>query len=235
MEQQRRHGPRVMGAPEQTPRLQTSHGWVFDGFRLDRRDERLWRGQEVLPLHPKSFAVLCCLLTQAGQLVTKDQILEAVWPEIAVSEAVLHVAIQELRRALGDRARTPRLMETVHGRGYRFIAPVSTLMAPSGPETEEAPRAVFHVQSPAALCGAGRGPDPAVAVVDRGASRQAPGRGHRWGTGIGKTALINAFVTQVSALEDLRVGHGQCVESYGAGEAYLPSFGGWYDGQLVGG
>jgi DNA-binding winged helix-turn-helix (wHTH) protein len=125
MEQQRRHEPHDMRAPEQTLRLQASHGWAFDGFRLDRRDERLWRGHEILPLHPKSFAVLCCWLTQAGRLVTKDQILEAVWPETAVSEAVLHVAIQELRRVLGDRARTPRLIQTVHGRGYRFMAPVS--------------------------------------------------------------------------------------------------------------
>jgi DNA-binding winged helix-turn-helix (wHTH) protein len=52
---------------------------------------------------------------------------------------VLHVAIQELRRVLGDRARTPRLIETVRGRGYRFRAPVSALVAPSGSETEEAP------------------------------------------------------------------------------------------------
>jgi len=87
MEQQRRHGPNGVGAPERTPRLQASHGWAFEGFRLDRRDERLWHSHEVVPLHPKSFAVLCCLLTQAGQLVTKDQILQAVWPETAVGEA----------------------------------------------------------------------------------------------------------------------------------------------------
>jgi tetratricopeptide (TPR) repeat protein len=100
MEQQWRHGTHVMGAPEQTPRLRPPHGWVFDGFRLDRRDERLWRGHEILPLHSKSFAVLCCLLTQAGRLVTKDQILEAVWPETAVSEERGHQAYA--LRLLGD-------------------------------------------------------------------------------------------------------------------------------------
>jgi DNA-binding winged helix-turn-helix (wHTH) protein len=89
--------------------MQASHCLVFDAFRLDLHDERLWRGQEVIHLHPKTFAVLCCLVTQAGQLVTKDALLVAVWPETAVSESVVTVAIRELRRMLGDRARTPGL------------------------------------------------------------------------------------------------------------------------------
>jgi DNA-binding winged helix-turn-helix (wHTH) protein/tetratricopeptide (TPR) repeat protein len=213
-----------MRAPEQTPRLQASHGWVFDGFRLDRHDERLWRDQEVLPLHPKSFAVLCCLLTQAGRLVTKDQILEAVWPETAVSEAVLHVAIQELRRVLGDRARTPRLIETVHGRGYRFMAPVSALVALSGPETEEAPPRVPSSTFSRPPHFVGR--DAALAQLAQWWTAASQGRRQvgiiAGEAGIGKTALVDAFVAQASAVEDLRVGHGQCVESYGAGEPYLP-------------
>jgi DNA-binding winged helix-turn-helix (wHTH) protein/tetratricopeptide (TPR) repeat protein len=224
MERQRRHEPHEVRAPEQTLRLQASHGWAFEGFRLDRHDERLWRGQEILPLHPKSFAVLCCLLTQAGQLVTKDQILEAVWPETAVSEAVLHVAIRELRRVLGDGARRPRLIETVHGRGYRFMVPVSTLVAPSGPETEEAPGRVpsSTFRRPPNFVGR----DAALAQLARWWTAALQGK-RQLGIiagepGIGKTALVDAFVAQVSAGEDLRVGHGQCVESYGAGEPYLP-------------
>src|SRR6266436_9125395 len=104
--------------------MQASHGFVFDEFQLDLHDERLWRGQEVLHLHPKTFAVLCCLVTQAGQLVTKDALLETVWPETVVSEAVVTVAMHALRRVLGDQAHMPRFIETVHGRGYRFVAPV---------------------------------------------------------------------------------------------------------------
>ena len=106
---------------------------VFGPFRLDRHDERLWRGSEVIPLPPKTFAVLCCLVTQAGQLVTKEALLEAVWPETVVSEAVVTVAMRTLRGVLGDQARTPRFIETVHGRGYRFIAPVSTIVPPERP------------------------------------------------------------------------------------------------------
>jgi DNA-binding winged helix-turn-helix (wHTH) protein len=105
--------------------MQEPQTLVFGPFCLDRHDERLWRGQEVLLLYPKSFAVLCCLVTQAGQLVTKDALLEAVWPKTAVSESALTVAIRHLGRVLGDRARTPQFIETVHRRGYRFMAPVA--------------------------------------------------------------------------------------------------------------
>ena len=105
--------------------MQEPQSLVFGPFRLDRRDERLWRGHEVIPLHPKPFAVLCCLVTQADQLVTKDALLGAVWPKTAVSESVLTAAIRHLRRVLGDRAHNPQFIQTVHGRGYRFIAPVA--------------------------------------------------------------------------------------------------------------
>jgi DNA-binding winged helix-turn-helix (wHTH) protein len=108
----------------QMPGEAEPHGWMFDAFRLDLRDERLWRGEAVIHLNPKAFAVLRCLVSQAGQLVTKDALLETVWPETAVSESVLQVAIRELRRAVGDSGRTQQVIQTVHGRGYRFIAAV---------------------------------------------------------------------------------------------------------------
>lgn len=114
----------------QTPALQVVPCWEFDVFRVDLRDERLWRGTEVLPLAPKTCAVLYCLVRQAGHLVTKEALLGAVWPKTAVREAVIQVAIRQLRRALGDQAHSPRFIETVHGRGYRFIAPLRPL-APS--------------------------------------------------------------------------------------------------------
>ena len=215
-----RHGVAV---PTSVSRLQEPSAWVFDGFRVDPREARLWRGDAVLPLHAKAFAVLCCLVTQAGQLVTKDALLETVWPETAVSEAVLQVAIREVRQALGDPARTPRFIETVHGRGYRFLAPVRTVASPGGGGTGAWPRV------PAVLV---RRP-PHFVGRDAELTRLA-----QWWTtarqgtrqvgiiagepGIGKTALVDMFVAQVVAQDDLWVGHGQCVDQYGAGEAYLP-------------
>jgi DNA-binding winged helix-turn-helix (wHTH) protein/tetratricopeptide (TPR) repeat protein len=191
---------------------------------LDQREARLWCGQEVVPLHPKPFAVLCCLVTQAGQLVTKDALLEAVWPATVVHEAVLQVAIRHLRQVLGDEARTPRFIETVHGRGYRFIAPVHASAHPSGPVAMEAlssaPPLRFH--RPRHFVGR----DAALTqmmqwwTTARQGTRQV---GMIAGEpGIGKTALVEVFLAQVAASGACRVGHGQCVEPYGPGEPYLP-------------
>ena len=93
----------------------------FDDFRLDPANASLWRGQEDIHLTPKAFAVLHYLLTHHGQLVTKEQLLAVVWPDVVVGETTPAAAIKELRKALGDDAKTPRFIETVHRRGYRFI------------------------------------------------------------------------------------------------------------------
>lgn len=107
--------------------MEHQHRLAFGAFQLDLRDERLWRGGAVIRLTPKAFAVLQCLLAHSGQLVTKEILLATVWPEAVVSDGVLAAAIRELRRVLGDSARSPHYIETVHGRGYRFIAVVEPL------------------------------------------------------------------------------------------------------------
>ena len=78
----------------------------------------------MIALRPKVFAVLAYLVSHAGQLVTKEMLLDAVWPETVVTDAVLKACIRELRRDLGDTIETPRFIVTVHRRGYRFIASV---------------------------------------------------------------------------------------------------------------
>ena len=98
---------------------------IFEPFCLDVGNERLWRVQEAIHLTHKAFAVLHYLVAQAGQLVTKDEFLEVVWSQTYVGEAALAVCIREIRQALGDNPRTPRFIETVHGRGYWFIAAVT--------------------------------------------------------------------------------------------------------------
>jgi DNA-binding winged helix-turn-helix (wHTH) protein len=102
------------------------HSIVFGPFRLDLADECLWCGEEAVELRPKASAVLRYLVEHAGRLVTKEELLDAVWPETAVVEAVLKVRISELREALQDNPATPQFIETVYRRGYRFIAPLST-------------------------------------------------------------------------------------------------------------
>jgi len=104
----------------------------FGPFRLDSAERRLHGGAAVIPLRPKTFAVLEHLATRPGRLVTKEQLLAAVWPDTAVSDAVLKVCVREIRDALGDNPDDPRYVETAHRLGYRFIgqAPVTNLPAP---------------------------------------------------------------------------------------------------------
>ena len=85
-----------------------SSQWVFDHFRFDPDHACLWRDAEAIILPPKTFAVLHYLVTHPDRLVTKDELLDAVWPETAVTDAVLRVAIGALRKVLGDTAQTPR-------------------------------------------------------------------------------------------------------------------------------
>src|SRR4029453_4667011 len=97
---------------------------VFDPFSLDLANECLWKGSQAIKLRPKAFAVLHYLLQRPGQLVTKEELLNAVWPETFVGEAVLKVAIGQIREALGDDSTSPRFIETAHRRGYRFISQI---------------------------------------------------------------------------------------------------------------
>src|SRR5215510_294107 len=99
----------------------SSPQWHFADFRLDPDNACLWRGTQLVALTPKAFDVLHYLVTHPDRLVTKDTLLDTVWPETAVSEAVVRIAIGELRRALGDTAQAPRFIATMPRRGYRFV------------------------------------------------------------------------------------------------------------------
>src|SRR4029453_12321454 len=96
----------------------------FGPFRLDLATARVWRGSQALKLTAKALAVLRHLAAHPGQVVTKDELFAAVWPQTVVSDAALTVCIRELRQALGDNAQVPQYIETVHRQGYRFIAPL---------------------------------------------------------------------------------------------------------------
>ncbi len=108
------------------------HERHFSGFRLDLANEQLWRGEEEIRLRGKTFQVLRYLVARPGQLVTKKALLDGVWGEVAVSDSMPSICIAELRKALGDDPRTPSSIETVHGRGYRFIAQFRPAPASSG-------------------------------------------------------------------------------------------------------
>ena len=97
----------------------------FGPFLLDPLNAHVVRGTEKVPLTPKAFAVLHYLTEHRERLVNKKELLAALWPETVVGEGVLKASILELRKALGDNAKTPQFIETVHRRGYRFVAAVT--------------------------------------------------------------------------------------------------------------
>ena len=104
---------------------------TFGPFRLDSTNRRLHHGEQLVPLRPKTFAVLEHLTRRPGHLVTKEHLLAAVWPDTAVTDTVLKVCIREIRDALGDDPESPRYIETAHRLGYRFVGHVSTTNLPA--------------------------------------------------------------------------------------------------------
>jgi DNA-binding winged helix-turn-helix (wHTH) protein len=76
--------------------------YSFGSYRLDASAGQLRRGEEVVPLAPKAFAVLQHLADRAGQLVTKDELLSVAWADVHVGDGALKVCVREIRRALAD-------------------------------------------------------------------------------------------------------------------------------------
>jgi DNA-binding winged helix-turn-helix (wHTH) protein len=107
-------------------KMQGEQDLYFGPHRLDLEVGQLWRDQDEVKLTPKALAVLRVLVARAGQVVTKDELFQTVWPQTVVSDDALTTCILELRHALRDKAKQPRYIETVHRRGYRFIALVTT-------------------------------------------------------------------------------------------------------------
>jgi TolB-like protein/tetratricopeptide (TPR) repeat protein len=93
---------------------------TFGRYRLEPR-VGLMAGEREVRLTPKALALLSYMAARPGEVVVKEELFAAVWPEVAVSDAALVTCIQELRSALRDDARQPRYIETLHRRGYRFI------------------------------------------------------------------------------------------------------------------
>ena len=200
---------------------------LFPPFRLDPVNEQLWRGKRAIALKPKTFAVLRYLVERSGQLVMKEELLTTLWADVYVSDAVLKVCVQEIRAALKDNAKAPRFIETVHRRGYRFIAPRRTAPPVSSFE--------FRVSS---------SPLPQLATENWQLRTRLVGREaeltqlHGWlekalhgdrqvvfvtgEPGIGKTALMEAFLLGIRDL-GLEVGVQTRQKAKGKNRKLLPS------------
>jgi pimeloyl-ACP methyl ester carboxylesterase/DNA-binding winged helix-turn-helix (wHTH) protein len=102
----------------------SAHRLTFDDFEIDPAAGRLIGRSGPVPITPKSFALLEYLAGRPGRLISKQELLDAIWPGVYVADGALKVCVREIRRALDDDARAPRFIETAHRRGYRFIATV---------------------------------------------------------------------------------------------------------------
>jgi predicted ATPase len=170
--------------------------------------------------------VLRYLVERPGQLVTKDELLAAVWAGTVVSEAALTKGVHELRQALNDDAHAPRYIATVHRRGLRFLALVTS-------STQPVRRRAVRGQRRPASPPHHRPPTPALVGRDAelaqlwGWSEQAL-RGARQmvfvtgEAGIGKTTVVDALVQRLAREQRVWVARGQCIEYYGQGEPYMP-------------
>ena len=110
---------------------------------VDLRANTISAGGRVVHLEPKVMGMLAQLAGRPGDVISKESLLQSVWADTFVSEHVLKVAVSELRKALGDDARSPRFIETIPKSGYRLIAPVSPAAgaADDGPLAASAPKA----------------------------------------------------------------------------------------------
>ena len=111
---------------------------LFPPFELDLTTGRLLRGLEHVELPPKAFGVLSHMAQRPGRLVSKEELLQNVWPNVHVTDQVLKVQIAEIRKVLSDTCREPRFIETAHRRGYRFIAGVEESESQEIPQTQYA-------------------------------------------------------------------------------------------------
>jgi DNA-binding winged helix-turn-helix (wHTH) protein len=114
--------------------MPTPIGYRFGPFEIEAGAYRLMREGAAVPLSPKLVELLLHLVARPGNLVTKEALFAAVWPDVVVTDNALTQAVSDLRQALGDNAASPRFIQTVARRGYRFIAPV-TVVEQAAPAT----------------------------------------------------------------------------------------------------
>jgi predicted ATPase len=192
----------------------------FRPFRLDMTNECLWRRREQgdderILLTPKAFEVLNCLVERAGRLVSHEELLDLVWHDTVVQSQAVKKLILNLRNVLGDCAEKPVFIETLHRRGYRFIAPVTE-------ESKRSPLPSIDESVPKLV-----GREGPLTELRKRLEKALKGQRQivfiTGELGIGKTALADEFRRLAAGeIAGLLVARGQCLEGYGGKEAYYP-------------
>ena len=110
--------------------MATASNLLFAPYRLDLQNEQLWRADDLIPLRAKPFALLRYMAENPARLVLHEELRKAIWPTTYVSEGVLRVYFREVRAALEDDSESPRFIETIARRGYRFLGRSSGSLRP---------------------------------------------------------------------------------------------------------
>lgn len=190
--------------------------YLFADFTLDVVNKRLLHGQNKCELDPKCFDVLQYLVERVGNLVTNDELLDKFWPGKLKEESGLGGYIRAIRNALKEDAKNPRFVKTVPTHGYQFEAKD---LVEARHVSQREPK-----QTPAPPLLAGR--DTELGLLKNWFGKALSEKRQivfvTGPAGIGKTTLMEAFAASLAATKERWVGHGQCVQPYGAGEPYLP-------------
>lgn len=200
---------------------------------IDLATERLWIDDEAVMLRPKTWLVLRCLVERPGQILTKNELLDRVWPGTAVTEGTLNKSIGELRAALVDTTQSPRCIETVSRRGFRWIGDARVVAGRDGEGAAPAERSAASTLSVPEETEAALpeiiGRDADLALLEAGLARARSGRPQvifvTGEAGAGKTTLLDRFLDGVGRLKGdagVLVAHGQCIDTSGQHEPYLP-------------
>lgn len=181
---------------------------AFPPFRLDREEGRLWKGETLLTLRRKPFAILSYLVAHPQKLVTHDELLAQVWRGAVVSDSAMRSHMHELRQVLGE-----GVIETVIGRGYRFIAELRDDVAVQAtPEPARGDPLVV-------------GRDAELELLHAALARAALERRRQLcfvtgEPGIGKSTLVRTFLAGLDR-HSVIIAQGSCFEQHGTPEPYL--------------
>ncbi|MBO0612398.1 winged helix-turn-helix domain-containing protein [Thiothrix fructosivorans] len=191
-----------------------------DLMQFDPANQSLHSVNGAIQLPPKAFAILDYLHQRPHQLVSKEELLSAVWPGLFVTDAVLKVAIADLRKILIDDPKQPRYIETVHRRGYRFVGELPLLEAVA---LQQLTPIISLPQIRETLFGR----QQAFAHLQQDWDATQQGQRHiaflQGEAGFGKTTLLSCWLAQQQANpETVHMIKVQCLDQYGQSEAYQP-------------
>ena len=189
--------------------------YQFGDCAVDTKLLEMRRDGEQQPLEPLEFDLLVYLIENRDRVVTRDELLEALWPGRIVTDSALSSRLKEVRSAVGDTGKAQRIIKTAHGRGYRFVANL---------EMEAATKTPFNAPVVQPTSAVGR--DVETGKLNRWLDRAVAGQREivliTGEAGVGKTTLTRAFLDLARSRDDLVLMHGQCINQRGASEAYLP-------------